>query len=109
MDSPEQLNHVDKKDNDTTSISSPIETSVDDHNESSTKIPEEQVSLYESDEIDTAINLTNDGIQGKDSANMVVAEASFSEATPADLPAGATRSSVARILVKSGQYISRSN
>jgi hypothetical protein len=34
---------------------------------------------------------------------MVTAEASFSEATSADIPLGATRSSVARILVKPGQ------
>lgn len=35
--------------------------------------------------------------------HMVTAEASFSEATSIDLPVGATRSSVARILVKPGQ------
>ena len=37
------------------------------------------------------------------STNMVTAEASFTEATSADIPVGATRSSVARILVKQGQ------
>jgi hypothetical protein len=67
---------------------------------------EEPVATTESDEIDN----TNDEIPETEttpteinSTNMVTAEASFIEATAADLPLGAPRSSVARILVKPGQ------
>ena len=66
------------------------------------------------DETDHTTNDTNDDTSEPSSSlppttinlnptNMITAEASFSEATSADIPVGATRSSVARILVKHGQ------
>lgn len=90
----------------------PLITSSDDNHEpsinnSEEKI-EEQLPISESQETDIINNNINDVIQDINtplinSTNMITAEASFTEATPADLPAGATRSSVARILVKPGQ------
>jgi len=104
----QQSNHVEDQENYT--VSSPM--SFDDLPKSSTHFSEEniqeQVPAFETEETDIAINNTNDDIPETDaitmnSTNMITAEASFSEATSADLPLGATRSSVARILVKPGQ------
>lgn len=73
--------------------------------QTSEKISDEQQANSQSEEI----NLIDDGTAEIDptssihSTNMVPAEASFTEATSADIPVGATRSSVARILVKQGQ------
>jgi hypothetical protein len=107
FDSSQQLNHIDDQENDF--VSSPS----DDLQESSPNISEEkndeQIPSSESEEPDVTTNNIIDGISETDtttllnSAHMVTAEASFSEATSADIPLGATRSSVARILVKPGQ------
>jgi hypothetical protein len=111
LDTSQQFNHVEDQENDITSSSSPLPMSSDDLHESSNHISEEkieeQILASESEETDITTNHLNDGIPETDttinSTNMVTAEASFTEATPADLPLGATRSSVARILVKPGQ------
>jgi len=107
FDSSQQLNHIDDQENEL--VSSPS----DDLQESSPNISEEkndeQIPSSESEEPDVTTNNIIDGISETDtttllnSAHMVTAEASFSEATSADIPLGATRSSVARILVKPGQ------
>ena len=64
----------------------------------------------ESEETDITTGNVIDGIPETDttqspvnSTNMITAEASFTEATSADLPLGTPRSSIARILVKPGQ------
>lgn len=105
FDSSDQLNHIDGQDNDT--VPSPIIPSDDLILEE--KI-EEPVAASESEETDITTGDTIDGIPETDathptinSTNMVTAEASFTEATSADLPLGASRSSIARILVKHGQ------
>jgi hypothetical protein len=115
FDSSEQSNHVEDQENDTVSSLPPLQISADDLHESSTNISEEkneeQVPTIESEETDMITNNITDGTLETDpttttilnSANMVTAEASFTEATSADIPLGATRSSVARILVKPGQ------
>ena len=101
IDLSQQLNHVEDQENDT--VSSPLPMSSDDLPKSSTHFSEEniqeQVPACESEETDIITN----NISEKDATNMVTAEASFTEATSADLPLGASRSSVARILVKPGQ------
>ncbi|CAF2858957.1 unnamed protein product [Rotaria sp. Silwood2] len=111
FESSQQSNYVEAQENNPiTSPSLPIssddiyESSI---NNSEEKI-EEQVPISESEETDITTNNINDVIPDTDttimnSTNMVTAEASFTEATSADLPLGATRSSVARILVKPGQ------
>ncbi len=116
FDSSQESNHVEEQENDTVSSSpSPQQISSDDLPESSIQISEEkneeQVPDIESEETNIPTNNINDGISETDpttttifnSTNMVTAEASFTEATSADIPLGATRSSVARILVKPGQ------
>ena len=89
------------------SSSNNIEDQTDDLHASSENIPEkleEQIPATESEETDLTINTINDDIPSTiNSTDMVTAEASFTEATSADIPLGATRSSVARILVKPGQ------
>jgi hypothetical protein len=90
LDSSQQLNHVEDQENVTVSSNEPPSNISDE------KV-EEQIPSSEFEQTD--IN-TIDGIEETD---MVTAEASFTEATLADLPPGATRSSVARILVKPGQ------
>jgi len=116
FDSSQQSNHVEDQENDTVSSRS-RQMSSDDLHELSTNISEEkneeQIPTTESEETDITTNNINDGISETDTtattttllnpANMVTAEASFTEATSADIPLGATRSSVARILVKPGQ------
>ncbi len=116
FDSSQQSNHVEDQENDTVSSRS-RQMSSDDLHELSTNISEEkneeQIPTIESEETDITTNNINDGISETDTtattttllnpANMVTAEASFTEATSADIPLGATRSSVARILVKPGQ------
>ncbi len=93
--SPSQSNHIEDQENVL--------------QESSPKISEEkndeQIPSSESEEIDITTNNVTDGDTTTlyNSTHMVTAEASFSEATSADIPLGATRSSVARILVKPGQ------
>ncbi|CAF1546464.1 unnamed protein product [Adineta steineri] len=106
FDSPEQSNHVDSPDNDTVPLS-PIVPSDDVISEE--KI-EEPAAISGSEETDIITADTIDEIQETDttqpitdSTNMNTAEASFTEATSADLPLGTPRSSVARILVKPGQ------
>ncbi|CAF0731026.1 unnamed protein product [Adineta ricciae] len=104
-DSVEQSNHLDNQDNDTVSL--PL-VSSDEH------ISEEQIqepiAPADSEETDIPAGGTIDGLPEADtststinSTNMITAEASFTEATSGDLPSGAPRSSVARILVKPGQ------
>jgi len=99
-------NHINDQDNDTNS-SPPVVSSDDLTTEE--KI-EEPIVASESEETDITPNNIIDGIPETDtiqspvnSTNMITAEASFTEATSADLPLGAPRSSVARILVKPGQ------
>ncbi|CAF1000966.1 unnamed protein product [Adineta steineri] len=99
IDLSQQLNHVEEQENNTVS---------------SDNLPDEEENIQEpvpvsesEDTTDIKTNNISDDIQETDttisSTNMVTAEASFTEATSADLPIGATRSSVARILVKPGQ------
>jgi hypothetical protein len=99
FDSSQQFNHVEDEENDTVSS-----TNISEEKN------EEQVPISESEETDITTNNINEEISetdpittGLNSVNMVTAEASFTEATSADIPLGATRSSVARILVKPGQ------
>jgi len=102
FDSSDQLNHIDEQDNDT--VPSPPIMPSDDF------IPEkkidELVAASELEETDGTIDEIpeTDGTQSTmNSMNMITAEASFTEATSADLPLGTPRSSIARILVKPGQ------
>ncbi|CAF1304079.1 unnamed protein product [Adineta steineri] len=99
IDLSQQLNHVEEQENNTVSSDN-----LPDGEENI----QEPVPVSESEETtDIKTNNISDDIQETDttisSTNMVTAEASFTEATSADLPIGATRSSVARILVKPGQ------
>jgi hypothetical protein len=103
----DSLNHIDDQDNET--VPSPSIMPSDDF------IPEkkidEPVAASELEETDITTDGTNDEIPETDetqlptinSMNMITAEASFTEATSADLPLGTPRSSIARILVKPGQ------
>jgi len=107
LDSSDQSNHVDDHQDNDTVLSSPIVSSDDLVSEE--KI-EEPVVTTESDETDVTTCNTNDEMPETDttqptisSTNMITAEASFTEATSADLPLGTPRSSIARILVKPGQ------
>ncbi|CAM4797813.1 unnamed protein product [Rotaria magnacalcarata] len=113
FESLKQSSHVEVQESDPiSSSSSPQLISSNDIHEpltynSNEKI-EEQVPISESEETDITTNIVNDFISNTNttiinSTNVTTAEASFTEATPADLPLGATRSSVARILVKPGQ------
>ncbi|CAF3796845.1 unnamed protein product [Rotaria sp. Silwood1] len=111
FESSQQLNYVEAQENDSI-ISPSLPISSDDideplNNNFEEKI-EEQIPISEIEETDIITNNINDVIPNTDttimnSTNMVTAEALFTEATSADLPLGATRSSVARILVKPGQ------
>lgn len=105
FDSLENSNHVDDHDN-TIPSSSIVSSDV----LTSEEKTEEPVINSESEQTDITTDNTNDEIPEidrtqsiNDSTNMITAEASFTEATSADLPLGASRSSVARILVKPGQ------
>ena len=92
----------------------PVESS-DDLSQVTSDASDQTISVCESDDTDrTATGITYESMATIDdiseagsptthSTNMVTAEASFTEATSADLQPGATRSSVARILVKPGQ------
>jgi len=109
IDSSDQLNHVDDHQDNDTVLSPPIVSSDDLISEE--KI-EEPVVTTESEETDITARNTNDETPETEtdtiestinSTNMITAEASFTEATAADLPLGAPRSSIARILVKPGQ------
>jgi hypothetical protein len=98
-DSTDQSNHLDDQQDNDVVVPSAIVPS-DDHNSEEPIVTAESEEtgntnneIPETDTTSTAINSTN----------MVTAEASFIEATSADLPLGASRSSVARILVKPGQ------
>jgi len=94
--SQQQFNHMEDQETLSNNIS---EEKIEEQN-----LPSES---EETDIITNNINNNNDDIPEIDttinSTNMVTAEASFTEATSADIPLGATRSSVARILVKPGQ------
>ncbi|CAF1231048.1 unnamed protein product [Adineta steineri] len=99
IDLSQQLNHVEEQENNTVSSDNLLDGEEN---------IQEPVPVSESEETtDIKTNNISDDIQETDttisSTNMVTAEASFTEATSADLPIGATRSSVARILVKPGQ------
>ena len=87
-DLADQSNHVDvQQDNDVIDSEEPVVTTeFEETGNTNDEIPENETTP-------TATN----------SMNMITAEASFIEATPADVPLGAPRSSVARILVKPGQ------
>ena len=107
LDTFDQSNHIDDHQDNNTVVSSSIISSNDHISEE--KI-EESVVTTESEETDITIGNTNNDISETDtiqpiinSTNMITAEASFTEATAADLPSGAPRSSIARILVKPGQ------
>jgi hypothetical protein len=107
FNSSDQSNHIDDHQDNDTVLSPPI-ISCDDL--SSEEKNEEPVGTTESEETDITTSNTNDEIPKTDttqptsnSTNMIIAEASFTEATAADLPVGAPRSSIARILVKPGQ------
>ena len=100
-DLSEQFNHLEDQE---TNIAS------DDRIDSEEKLQEQVPSCKtEENEIKMTDNTNNDELTETDplptmnAINLVTAEASFTEATSADLPLGATRSSVARILVKPGQ------
>ena len=104
-DSIEQSNHLDNQDNDTVSL--PLVSSDEHISEEQTQEP---IVPADSDETDIPTGDTIDGLPETDtttstinSTNMITAEASFTEATAADLPSGTPRSSIARILVKPGQ------
>ncbi|CAF1331994.1 unnamed protein product [Adineta steineri] len=99
IDLSQQSNHVEEQENNTVSSDNLLDGEEN---------IQEPVPVSESEETtDIKTNNISDDIQETDktisSTNMVTAEASFTEATSADLPIGATRSSVARILVKPGQ------
>ncbi|CAF1351569.1 unnamed protein product [Rotaria magnacalcarata] len=101
LDSSEHSNHID--DNDQNIISSSMVSS--DVVNSDEKI-EEPLTVSESEQTDIATENTIDELPETNqmqTSNMITAEASFSEATSADLPLGTQRSSIARILVKPGQ------
>jgi hypothetical protein len=107
FDSSDQLNNIDEHQENDTNLSSSMISSDDLNIEE--KI-EEPVVTTESEETDIITGNSNDEIPEIDttqptinSTNMITAEASFTEATSADLPLGAPHSSVARILVKPGQ------
>ncbi|CAF1002303.1 unnamed protein product [Rotaria sordida] len=111
FESSQQSNYVEAQENDPITTSS-LPISSNDIDESlinnSEEKNEEQISISELEDTDITTNNINDFIPDTDttimnSTNMITAEASFTEATSADLPLGATRSSVARILVKPGQ------
>lgn len=98
MDPIVESNHVDdQQDN-------------DEKNNSNEQI-QASIDATESEQTDTTNgNATNEDSPETDRIqpsinpmNMITAEASFTEATAADVPLGASRSSVARILVKPGQ------
>jgi hypothetical protein len=98
-DSTDQSNHLDDQQDNDVVVPSAIVPS-DDHNS------EEPIVTAESEETgntNNEISETDTTSTTINSTNMVTAEASFIEATSADLPLGASRSSVARILVKPGQ------
>jgi hypothetical protein len=106
LDLSDQSNHIDDQDNDT--VPSPLVVSSDDLT-AEEKI-EEPIGASESEETDITTGNTIDEVPDIDatqptvnSTNMITAEASFTEATSADLPLGTSRSSIARILVKPGQ------
>ena len=105
-DLSEQFNHL--EDQETNIVSTSITS--DDIIDSEEKLQEQVPSCKaEENEIKITDNNNNEELTEIDplptinAINMVTAEASFTEATSADLPLGATRSSVARILVKPGQ------
>ncbi len=107
FDSSDQLNPVDNHQDKDIVLSSPIVSSDDLISEE--KI-EEPLVTTESEETDITTGNTIDEIPETDtiqptlnSTNMITAEASFTEATSADLPLVTPRSSIARILVKPGQ------
>ena len=93
FDSSPPLNHHEDEENQP--ISLPVQASSTDVQEPSEKIDEQQ-----SEETDVIESNATDPINLE---NMATAEASFTDATSADIPVGATHSSVARILVKRGQ------
>lgn len=105
---PEPNPLEDQEENLTTELS-------DDLHQVTSDATDQTIPVCESDDIDsTATDITYESMTTTDdvpeadsptthSTNMVTAEASFTEATSADLQPGATRSSVARILVKPGQ------
>lgn len=97
FDSSSTFNHHEDQEN------QPILTDTQDSSEkkiSEEIIDEQPTNCSPSEETDIVENNATNLIN---SANMVTAEASFTEATSTDIPVGATRSSVARILVKHGQ------
>ncbi len=108
LDLSDSSNHIDDQDNDTNS--SPQVVSSDDlTTEEKTEEPVAEAAS-ESEETDITTGNVIDEIPETDttqspvnSTNMITAEASFTEATSADLPLGTPRSSIARILVKPGQ------
>ena len=104
-----ESNHLEDQDKNTT-----VEPS-DDLQQVTSDASDQSILICESDGTDRTVPGTTDESMAPiddvpevsstmtHSANMVTAEASFTEATSVDLQPGATRSSVARILVKPGQ------
>lgn len=86
-------------------MSSTFDSSQGEENNSSPseKVSDEQQQTNFPNEEANFIDDNTAEIDPIHSNNLVTAEASFTEATSADIPVGATRSSVARILVKQGQ------
>ena len=112
FDSSEYSNHIEVQVNDIESSLSALPISSNDiyvpSTNSSVQKVKEHVPAYELTETVMTSSNTNHSITDTDttsgnSANMVTAEASFTDATSADLPIGAIHSSVARVLVKPGQ------
>lgn len=100
-DSSEQLNHLDDQEQHPIDESEEIDQTTangddENNNNNDTSTTNNNDELIETDMVSSPVSMLNP-------ANMITAEASFSEATSADIPVGATRSSVARILVKPGQ------
>ena len=107
LDSIDQTNHVEHQDNDTGPVLPPESLAVETHLDEQL---EHAVVASESEDTDMNIGQSNDETPEIDGTQTIIhstpmsnAEASFTEATSADLPLGTSRSSVARILVKPGQ------
>ena len=106
MASTESSNRIDHQDNE--AVPPPSQLSSEDV--ISNDKTDEPTVVSESEETEPITDQTTDEIPDIDvtpgntiPTNMVTAEASFSEATAADLPLATPRSSIARILVKPGQ------
>lgn len=109
FESLQESNHVEAQEHDPTSLSlsSSLPISSDDIHESSINSSEEkheeQIPISESEETDIMPSNINDALLETDTTSMNSINMITADETSIDLPVGATRSSVARILVKPGQ------